>query len=352
MSDSKQADYNVAQFGEPFDRIGKRAKKSTMRYLGHLLGGLCLIIVFAAFVDSVQAVPPNAAQGISSPSHAQQSPAEIYVGVQLLDIGQLNPATGTYAMSFYLSFWCDEACDPTDFEIRNAVTSTITNIVDDPDWQLYRISATLAADLSYQRYPFDSHALLIVVENRLLPVGEQVYVVDTARTGIDADAVIAGWEIEEGWAATVTDRFEVLTDEAYTEYTFEVTVSRPPRTAFLKGVLPGIFVVIVSLMGFALLGTLMAARLAIQSAALTAAYLFHLNFTASLPPTTYLTHADMFMIANYSALVLSIFVTASLLVMNDKGMAARIPIVNRNAWIGTIAVWITLQIVVWFIMHR
>lgn len=277
----------------------------------------------------------------------EEEPIEVAIAVHLLEVGRLDTTTGTYTMDFHLSMTCDEPCDPTNFEIKNGeVTSLVLN-VDEPTQKVYRVQAVMTTNIDHREYPFDDHDLKLIIEDRSLGVEELVYTVNAEQTGIDPDIVLAGWRLDGDWEAEVRERVNPLTGDTYSEYTMWITLVRPTLAAILKGLVPGCFIVIVSFLGFALVGSWLAPRMGLQAAALTGAFLYHLNFTSSIPPTGHLTYADTFMIVNYVALILCLAVTTLILVLSAQGRTGRIDAINRYSSIAVPLIWVGLQVLAW-----
>jgi hypothetical protein len=276
-----------------------------------------------------------------------RAPAKVRVGVLLLTVGDVNIATEAYEMDLYLIFNCDRPCNPNNFEIMNG--RPISQELQDnfPTHKVFRIRAALRKTLDLRSYPFDRHPVSIAIEDKLLANDKLVYIPDPQNTGIDSGVYIPGWALTGHWHAGVEDHHYPVPvlNQAYSRYTFSVSIARPPMAAFLKVILPGLFLVGVGFLALLLGPERVTQRLTVSTSALVGAMLFHLNLAASIPPIGYLTFADRFMIVNYVALTLSVASTVILLYLVDK---KRTDEANRlhPLFVTTLpALWILLQLV-------
>ena len=188
-------------------------------------------------------------------------PQRVQVGTYLLSVGKLDISSNSYYMDFYLIFHCDRPCNPGNFEIMNSRSFTVDKQEDEPTYKVFRIKGELTNNLNLRPFPFDQHDLVIILEDKLQTEEAQVYVPDPARTGLHGDMVVAGWHIPPGryGGAVRSDRYAVF-GQSYSRYTFSVTLDRPWLSAFLKGLLPALLIVISGLLalligGVGLIGT-------------------------------------------------------------------------------------------------
>lgn len=239
------------------------------------------------------------------------------VGVYALNVGKFDVSSGSYTVDFYLSLRCDSECDPDNFEFMNGRATSIEKLIDEPNQKFYRIQASLSENIDLKSYPFDSHGLPIVIEDKKNPKEKLVYVLDNESCGIDPAVTLVGWDLA-GWSGKVEDHDYLPYNETYSRFTFSIGIKRIFLAAILKTFLPVIFIVIVGLLALLIeerdkLWT----RIGINTSALIAAVMFHLNVTSSIPPVGYLTFADKFMILTYVSLVLCLL-SSILMMMHAK----------------------------------
>lgn len=273
-------------------------------------------------------------------------PARVQVGVYLLSVGKLDISAGSYYMDFHLIFHCDRPCQPGNFEIMNGRGYTVEKQEDEPAYKVFRVRGELTTNMNLRSFPFDRHRLQIMLEDKLLPDGALQYVPDAQRTGLHGDLVLAGWRIDPAQArGAVRSVPYVVFGQSYSRYTFGVTLERPLLSAFLKGLLPALLIVLSGLLAMFMGPDKIAPRLTVLTSALIASVLFHINQTSAIPPVGYMTFCDRFMLINY--LVLLCCLGASILLVNlvdakQEGRAQRVG--RRAAWAGPPA-WLLMQVV-------
>ncbi|MFH1106302.1 MAG: hypothetical protein V1787_00245 [Candidatus Micrarchaeota archaeon] len=260
-------------------------------------------------------------------------PTVVHTGIYVLNIGKFDVSSGSYTIDFYLSMECSSECSP-DFEFMNGRASSVDKLVDEPASKFYRIQASLAENIDLKDYPFDEHALSIVLEDKRGTAEQLVYLVDEKSSGIDPNVVMVGWDLV-GWnAKEETHRYEAY-GEDYSRFKFGVGIRRIFLASILKTFLPVLFIVIVGLIALLIeerdkLWT----RIGINTSSLIAAVMFHLNVTSSIPPVGYLTFADKFMIATYVVLTLNLLSTVMMMVHAKKGDGHREKLIFRASLYG------------------
>ena len=282
---------------------------------------------------------------------AQEGPSKddaqiVKVGIYVINIGRLEIATGAFTVDFYLTFRCDGTCDPENFEFMNGRANFTDLQFDGPNEKIYRIQASLTADLDMREYPFDSHELRITLEDKSLTSEELIYVVDPETSGIDPAVAVAGWELVTDWGVVIDDHFYPPWNEYYSRYSFSIPIKRATLSAVLKSFFPAVAIVITGLFALFISPSETLARLTINTSAFVGAVLFHLNLTSSVPPLGYLTYADQFMLANYAALLAALTATVTLMFLARSGREASVAAVHRFFLIATPTSWVALQVVI------
>ncbi len=257
-----------------------------------------------------------------SASLASAQPTQVRTSVYVLSLGKFDVSSGSYTVDFYLSMECDAPCEP-DFEFMNGRATSVDKLIDEPNSKFYRVQANLAENIDLKTYPFDEHALMVTLEDKRRQANELVFVPDDAQSGVDPKVVLVGWELD-GWNATSETHHYAPYDEDYSRYSFALSIRRIFLASVMKTFLPVLFIVIVGLLALLIeerdkLWT----RIGINTSALLAAVMFHLNVTSSIPPVGYLTFADKFMLVTYVVLVLSLLSTI-VMMMHAKRDDARL----------------------------
>ncbi len=239
----------------------------------------------------------------SAETTVETAPEVVNVGIYVLNVGKFEVSTGTYTIDFYLSMKCDTECDPTGFEFSNGRANTVDKIIDTPTEKFYRIQATLSQNIDLRKYPFDTHKLSIVIEDKVKTIHDLVYRIDNPGTGVDPDVAVVGWEYN-GWDAAIDEHYYKAYDEDYSRYVFSLNISRSIVTSLLKSLLPVFFMVFIGMLSLLLAADKVTMRLSLNISTLLAAVMFHLNLTSQIPPVGYMTFADKFMIGTYVILMM------------------------------------------------
>jgi len=233
-------------------------------------------------------------------------PVEISVGIYVLNLGKFDVSTGSYTVDFYLDFNCDEPCSPERFEFMNGRATSIDKLIDEPKEKFYRIQASLSQNIDLRQYPFDKHSLTIQIEDKEKTIDQLIYKFDEKNSGIDQAVIIVGWQLD-GWDSKVKEHHYPNYNETYSNFVFNINISRVVLTSFFKSFLPVFFMVFVTMLTLVLTADKVTTRLSLNISTLLASVMFHLNSTSSIPPVGYLTFADKFMITTYVILVTVLF---------------------------------------------
>lgn len=249
-------------------------------------------------------------------ARAAPGPNTVLVGIYVLNVGELDLRTGSYTMDFYLSMRCATArCNFGSFEFMNGRASSISLEENTTTERFWRIQANLYENLDLHKYPFDSHNLLIQIEDESLTKQNLTYQPDPNYSALAPSIVVVGWSVT-GWSQSVVDDYYKVYNETYSRYTFSLTLDREPTSAV------AIFIPVLLLTVIALMATLMYGdvssvfenRILLSASLLIAAVLFQFSLDSNLPPLGYLTFADWFMIATYFVMMAGLM--SGILVLN------------------------------------
>jgi len=309
----------------------------------------CLILSFGFWTYTLCASQTLQAQAIQSEkikvslsAAPEGPPANVKVGVYVLNLGKLDTSTGTFTIDFYLILSSDKPVTIDKFEFSNGRATSLEKSVDDPLDKFYRIQATLGNTLNLSRYPFDRHQLTIELEDKEQTINALVYQVSREDSGLDPAVKLAGWNIT-GWDAVVNQHYYAPWQTTFSKYIFSIDIQRSDLAAILKTILPAFIIVVVGLLSLVLSPDKIIPRLTLNTGAFTSAVLFHLNMTSSLPPLGYLTLGDRFMIFNYLALSLALISTLVALYFVDKKQNAAANRIHLIALIVVPVFWVILE---------
>lgn len=249
-----------------------------------------IIAVFLLFING----------GLAS----QNQPQNVYVGLYLINLGRFDIATGSFTADFYLALECETACPKMDFEFMNGRATSFEKTVDKPDLKSYRIQVSLVSPIDLKKFPFDQQRLQIIIEDKNRNREELIYVPKLNESGIDPSIIFIGWDMGN-WSAYEREHYYETYGESYSQYVFEVPISRITINAIFKTFLPITFIVLIMLSSFVLDPDKITTRLTMVGSALVASVMFHVSIANQIPPVGYLTFIDKFMVLTYFITLLS-----------------------------------------------
>lgn len=281
---------------------------------------------------SVHGLPLLAAAGfllLALAPTAEAQPASavpVRVSVYVLSIGSYDVAKGTYTIDFYLTLsWnaTEAGADftPAKLEFMNGRARVREEITAREDAATgvrtleYRVAADLYSQPRFDLYPYGTQTVEVVFEDTRNDRTKLVYVPDGDESGLDPEAQLSGWNVEDvSFGETTKDYGD---DEAFSRARFAVTVSRAGLSTTLKTFLPPAVFVLVSLLSFFFHPSKAAARVSLGTGMLFSAVAFHLSQTVALPPLGTLIFFDKVMISVYAFLATNIGVAILLAVDED-----------------------------------
>ena len=232
---------------------------------------------------------------------AQAAPKEARVAIYMLSLGKLDLDRASVPADFYLTFECAAGCPAIDFEIMNGRVTSTAKIEDTPTRKMFRLFAELRPSVDLRRFPFDTQTINVIIEDKNLEKDELTLVPDMAKTGFDDDIALPGWTLA-GWSARATENDYAILGETYSRYVFAIDVAKPLWNAFLKSLMPVVFILLVVTCSYIIHVEKTDSRLGTATASLIGAVMFHVAITNQNPPLGYLTVADKFMLALYAFL--------------------------------------------------
>lgn len=278
----------------------------------------------AALVAAASAALAVTLFGASAPAMAQDAgdaPRQIRIGTYIINLEQLTVNNGNYTAEFFLTFECDGPCNLNDFRVVNGTYSILdTDVVTNTGTvrETYHIRANLNENLSYSDFPFDQHTLNIRIESADETTRSLEFVADDRLAGLAPDLQLASWVVLPEYAAGAAPQTYKIYDEPFSRYTFSIMIERPALFGWLKALLPATVIMISGLLAYLFSYDSAGNSIAVVTAALAGSVLFNINLTSSLPATGHLTTADLFMIVNYIALVITLTAMISVFVLKDR----------------------------------
>jgi hypothetical protein len=199
----------------------------------------------------------------------------------------------------------------------NGRASSFEKIINEPNEKFYRIQANLNSPVDLKKFPFDNQKLQIILEDKKRTTSELVYETNLKESGVDDSISFAGWKIKPFYLNVSEHQYQIY-EETYSQFSFNIPISRFPLNAFIKTFLPITFIILVALSSFVLDPDKITTRIGMVGSALVASVMFHVSLTNQIPPVGYLTFADKFMILTYLVLLLSFIFNVFLLELAER----------------------------------
>jgi hypothetical protein len=298
---------------------------------------LCLALVWMVMslpvgAEEAATAPAGAAQtrpvGASGAAGDEGAPAEVKVAVYVISMGKYDVGTGSFTADFYLDFQHAPGVDASGFEFVNGRASSSDVIINTPTEQCYRIQASLVSAVDLKRFPFDRQRIKIILEDKSQTIKTLRYAPLLAESDLDPAVTFIGWNIDR-WTARVGEHTYRNWNERYSQYEYQVDISRIAINSFMKTFLPVFFIVLIVLSGFAMGPEQAATRLGMAGSGLVAAVMFHVSIAAQIPPVGYLTFADKFMVLTYLVTLVSFLINVVIIAAQRRGRDAVVQKIHR-----------------------
>ena len=279
------------------------------------------------------------------PSGTTAPGQKIKVGAYIQNITKFDLPLGKYNVDMIVEFTGPEGAklEPQEFDVLNGeiekdatgkIKRTEIPETDEPNVRRYKVSAEIAVDLDFRRYPFDVQDLSISIYDPEKTTKQQVYVSDGDVIEREAKAKIPGFLLSEPAKGEVHEESFDNANEKYSIYTIPLTMQRATLSAFMKTFMPVMVMVLISLLALVMGGGAAAGRFGAVTGTLLGAAMFHLATTSSLPPIGYVTLADKVFIAVYFSFLTNLLFTVVLLRKNDLKEEAAVKMIYNTARIA------------------
>jgi len=301
-----------------------------------------ILILNASLILAIDSKTSNLVPNATSP--------EIKVGIYLLNLGKFDISTGSFTADFYLSLKCDGTCPEQDFEFMNGIASSVDKLTDNPNEKLYRIQANLNSPIDLKKFPYDRQKIQIIIEDKTKTIDKVKYVANYDQSGIDPSVSFSGW-IMGNYTQDIEEHYYTVYDETYSQYIFTIPISKIIMNSTIKTILPVVFIIIVMLSSFVLDIDKLTTRIAMVSSALVASVMFHVSLANQIPPLSYLTFMDKFMVLTYFVILVSFTINISIMELTKKektAMAEKIH--HRTEYTMLIVVPILYILLFWFFL--
>jgi Neurotransmitter-gated ion-channel ligand binding domain/Neurotransmitter-gated ion-channel transmembrane region len=280
---------------------------------------LCGWIVVAGLCVNLRAEDDASASSIQlPPGH----PVTVSVGVELVEVSQINDRDERFELEFYVYYtWKDPrfAFDP----VREGTQRKLINVdtIWNPDPQLldelditvrggkvvhsypdgtlcysryYR--GTIAGNLDLHEFPLDKQTLEVDLEESGFEADQVVFVPDEARALNPARALPHGWLLRGMSTEAKTSSYS-KTGEKYTMLRVNLAIERDPHYYVWAIVLPLIPIVAAAWVVFWMHPKEFSSQISVGITAMLTVVAYRISIDSSLPPLNYMTRMDYFLLA-------------------------------------------------------
>lgn len=313
-------------------------QNSTARKL--LISAFCVALLTLLTQIGVGASEQSAAKSdtlkplTDIPAKAEQ----VETGVFAMNLYNLDPASNTYYLDFYIWFKWKGEIDPTaNLEYTNGVDdwgAISTPAYEEPEklpdgrlYQTLRVEGRFVEPFALSRYPLDQQNLKVAIENSVYTTDELVYVADKEQSGYSESLSIPGWKIRGFDLSNLVreyttnfgdDRMGDTTQ--YSSVQYSLNVSRPVSFFIWKLLLPLIIVVAASWGALLLNPQHVDSRIILPVTALLTTVFLQQSYSSALPDVGYLVLLDKIYAIAYVLIVISILeaILTADLIKSDK----------------------------------
>lgn len=254
------------------------------------------------------------------PAHAAPGPQKVIVGAYINDIQELDTATGSFTIDFYMWFrWRNPIVDPTDsIEVMNSnamenTTSSATGGVsgrpfpDEPvempdgtKYQGFRYQGVFSKNMDLHRFPFDTQQLNVLLEDINQDNSELVFVPDATPVTINSQLTIPGFRIgtptltvEDHQYPTGFGDLRSPPNVSYSRITLAIPVARDALPYLVKIMLPILIVILITSLIYMIPARLEDARTGIGVTAMLTMVALQWTTDSDLPSVEYLMMVDV-----------------------------------------------------------
>lgn len=289
---------------------------------------LISMILIANFLFFVQSV------------NAQNAPPQnVYVGLYLNNISNINLPENTFNADFYIWFRWKGKIDPSKtFEFTNSFENwglTQTPAYDSPkvlpdgfNYQAIRVQGKFICKFDLHSYPLDKHSLNIEIEDSQYHSSYLSYIADNKKSDFERNLIVPGWRINNltnntfiyDYKSNFGDNSRAAEFEKYFRYKYTVDIERPQWLFLIKTIVP-IFIVLISVFTvFFIHPFYIEVRSGIVITALLSAVALQITASSDLGPVGYLVLIDKIYNISYIVTILALVETVVAIKYKDIGV--------------------------------
>ena len=292
-------------------------------------------------------------------------PEEVIVGAYINDIQQLDFKSNNYVIDLYVWFrWKSKDANPSktmefmnrfasDDNLREALTEEPDELPDGSLYSIIRYQGLFSTKFHLERFPFDTQALIVVMEDTLAGADDQIYVPDGKNpVSIDPIITLPGFSVGQPTMRIVTNTYPtdfgdptVAQAEPYSRVTVSIPVTRPVVAMSLKTFVPIMLIVVCAILVYFVRPRYVEGRIGLGITALLTLVAIQLTATASLPDVDYLMMLDKIFLLAYLFIIVAlarVVATSWHTGTSEKSFKKT----DRNWAIATLSIYLVANVVV------
>lgn len=251
----------------------------------------------------------------------EQATEIVYTGIYLNQITSLSLKDSQFTADFYIWFrWKDKNINPLEsFDVVNghieSKEGVYEDIVQDFNYRVCRVVATIKKFWDISRFPLDNHTLTIEIEDNDNEESKLKYVSDIENSGVDPQVQVPGWKIDTVNVNVVSHTYKTNygdislptnNESIYSRFVFSLSIVRPGYGYFFKLFFTVFVAAIVALIALFIKPTDLDPRFGLGAGALFAAVASEVVIASLLPDTNIITLTDKLHIISIFFIFLSI----------------------------------------------
>lgn len=240
-----------------------------------------------------------------------KTPIKMKIGIEIMNIGEINKETGAYE----LFFWVSETSDDYDFtkqpppiiDYENGYVEEITAISVKEHFYKFKARGTFFNAMDYREHPFNKLNLAIHIKSVIPNTLDNLqFEVDQKFSGIRKESFVSvpGWEIK--------DPYFFVSNQTYpwgefSRFSAVVPVESSTTGVILKYFVPAILIAAFAFSTYWIPASYSDEKIEILAATLVGAIFYHVTYlSAGIPSVQYLTFADKVMLSLYTIFGMSL----------------------------------------------
>lgn len=281
--------------------------------LGRGVADLIRILIIGAIALGSSLVSP-------APARAEEPTDKVTVGVYINDLQDLDLATDSYTIDFYLWMrWRNPRIDPSQTietmnsnAFQNTTSSAAGGVtgkplypepIDQPDgskYQILRYQGVFSRRMNLEKFPFDTQNLALVFEDSIAALPRLEYVPDTVPVALNQSVTLPGYFLKTPTMNVTVHHYptnfgdlSAPKEQDYSRIIITLPAKRDVLPYLFKIVLPILIVVLITSLIYLLPARLEEARAGIGITAMLTIVALQWTTDNTLPSVDYLMMVDL-----------------------------------------------------------